>query len=87
MWTNGFFENLCDEAECCDKKTPKSSGKMSSHEDQENFEENIFSAFITRQVRFITDRQGEGAMAPEDDAVIIPFGKSVLVVLVDKHPK
>ena len=55
------------------KKLPKSSGKMS--EDQE---EKIFSALILQgrlweAVRFITDRQGGGAMAPEDDAVK-PFG-------------
>ena len=86
MWTNGFFENLCDEAERCDKKLPKSSGKMSEDQEEKIFSALILQGRLREAVRFITDRQGGGAMAPEDDAVK-PFGKSVLEVLIDKHPE
>ena len=76
MWTNVFFENLCNEAEHCDKKLPKTSGKMSEAQ-----EENIFSALILQgrlqeAVRFTTDKQGVEAMASEDD-VNKPFNSTV----------
>ena len=86
MWTNGFFENLCYEAECCDKKMPKSSGKMSEDQEEKIFSALILQGRLREAVRFITDRQGGGAMAPEDDAVK-PFGKSVLELVIDKHPE
>ena len=51
----------------------------------------VFSALILQgrlreAVRFITERQGGGVMDPTDDA-IKPSGKTVLEVLIEKHPE
>ena len=37
MWTDGLLEDLIKEAEQCDIKLPKSSGKMSEEEETKNF--------------------------------------------------
>ena len=56
MWTEGLFEDLIKEAEQCDRKLPKSSGKMSEEEATKNFSSLTMQGRLREAVRFIADR-------------------------------
>ena len=86
MWKDGLFFELIREAEQCDRNLPKSSGKMNEEREAKNFSDLILQGRLREAVRFITDRQGGGVMDPNDDAGK-PTGKTVLQVLIDKHPE
>ena len=86
MWKDGLFLELIREAEQCDRNLPKSSGKMNEEREAKIFSDLILQGRLREAVRFITDRQGGGVMDPNDDAGK-PAGKTVLQVLIDKHPE
>ena len=86
MWKEGLFLDLIREAEQCDRKLPNSSGVITSEKEIKIFSDLILQGRLREAVRFITDRQGGGIMDPSDDAVK-PLGKTVLEVLIEKHPE
>ena len=86
LWKAGLFLELVREAEQCDRNLPKSSGEMTSEKESKIFSDLILQGRLREAVRFITDRQGGGVMDPHDDA-IKPPGKTVLQVLIEKHPE
>jgi hypothetical protein len=86
MWRQKLYEELIKEAEDCDRKLPQSSGKMSDEQEAKIFSNLILQGRLREAVRFISDRQSGGVMNPEDEAGK-PSGKTVLEVLIDKHPQ
>jgi len=86
MWACGQFEILLQEAELCDKNLPKNSSKMSDEQAVKVFSRLMLENKIREATRFLTERQESGGiMSPDDDAGK-PQGKTVMEVLLSKHP-
>ena len=86
MWTDGLFETLIQEAEACDKKLPKNGTNMTEDQAIKIFSRLMLEGKIRSATRFLTERtEGGGVMDPNESAGK-PQGKSVMEVLLSKHP-